>query len=190
MIVAKTVTAEPHAGSQRSFWAEAGARIMRNRAAVAGFFVFAVILLSCLIGPHLVGHAYDAVYQDYVRTPPRLTTYPATEQIERAVERITGRMRTRTESLDLTPDAARIAISGRVPIDERLLAFFERSNLFWRATVLERSDNGRRLVVEVPIGTTDSCSAPMLMAVTSSRARSWPGGFPCRSDCLPRSSLS
>jgi oligopeptide transport system permease protein len=37
------------------------------------------------------------------------------------------------------------------PIDERLLAYFERSDLFGTAQVLERQDEGRRLLVSIPV---------------------------------------
>ena len=42
--------------------------------------------------------------------------------------------------------------SSARPIDERLLAYFERSDLFGPASVVEKQpDEGRRLVVDVPV---------------------------------------
>ena len=50
-------------------------------------------------------------------------------------------------------DTARVTLTstGSRPIDERLLAYFERSDLFGPASVVERADEGRQLVVDVPV---------------------------------------
>jgi oligopeptide transport system permease protein len=138
-------------GMRRSLWAEARNRILRNRGAVTALVVLAVMVLCCAVGPHLTGHPYDAAYQDYVRTPPSLQAYPNPEQVRRAVERLGARMRARAETAAITADSVRVTVVGNAPIDERLLAFFERSNLFHRATVVERADGGRRLLLDVPI---------------------------------------
>ena len=139
----------PPAG--RSLWADAGARLRRNRAAMAAFLVLAAIMLACLVGPSLTGHPYDQAYPDYTRARPSLDAYPKPEQIAPAVQRIAARMRARVDGITLASDAVRISLVGGAPIDERLLAYFERSDLFGRASVAERSDAGRQLVVHVPI---------------------------------------
>jgi oligopeptide transport system permease protein len=137
--------------SSRSLWADAGARILRNRAAVAGGVILVLILLCCLVGPHLTGHAYDQAYPDYVRTPAGLQAYPKAEQILPAVQRLAARMRARAQDVAVTPNAVHVVLAGSAPIDERLLALFERSDLFGRPAVRERSDGNRRLVINVPI---------------------------------------
>ena len=76
----------------RSLWADARARLTRNRAAVASMAVLALIALACLFGPLATGHPYDRVYQDYVRVPASLTPHPQPEQIAPAAERIAARM--------------------------------------------------------------------------------------------------
>jgi oligopeptide transport system permease protein len=141
--------AEPVTG--RSLWADARARLLRNRAAVAGMAVLALVALVCLFGPLATGHSYDRVYQEYVRTPPSLSAHPRQDQILPAAERIAARIRARAEETRVEGDTLRLTLAAPRPIDERLLAFFDRSDLFGPARVLDRADEGRRLSLEVPI---------------------------------------
>src|SRR3954470_18703548 len=99
---------EPVAG--RSLWADARSRLVRNRAAVGGMAVLALIALACLLGPLATGHPYDRVYQDYVRVPASLSSYPQTEQIVPAAERIAARMRARAEDARLEGDLVRLGL--------------------------------------------------------------------------------
>lgn len=135
----------------RSLWADARGRLLRNRAAVAGMMTLAVVTLACLVGPSLTGHPFDRVYQDYVRAPASLEAYPRPDQIAPAFERIAARARTRAEGLSVTDDVVRAILTSPRPIDERLLAFFERSDLFGPARVIERAEEGRTLRIEVPV---------------------------------------
>jgi oligopeptide transport system permease protein len=136
---------------RRSLWADAAERILRNRAAVAAFAVLGLIVMSCMAGPHLSGHPYDQAYPDYVRAPARLSAYPKPEQIAPAVQRIAARMRAQAENVAVMPEAVRVTLAGRAPLDERLLALFERSDLFSTPVVHERSADRMRLVVDVAI---------------------------------------
>jgi oligopeptide transport system permease protein len=135
----------------RSLWADARARLVRNRAAVASIVVLAAIMLACVFGPLFTAHPYDRVYQDYVRAPAGLAAYPRAEQIIPAAERIATRVRARAEGTRVEGDVLRLTLVAQRPIDERSLAFFERSDLFGAARVVERTEEGRRLAVEIPI---------------------------------------
>ncbi len=143
--------AAPAAVKGRSLWADARARLMQNRAAVASLVVLAVVAFACLVGPALTGHAYDQVYQDYVRVPASATAYPKAEQLPPTTDRIASRIRARVEALAVTGDTMRVTLVAQRPIDERLLVYFERSDLFGVARVAEKAEEGRRLVVDVPI---------------------------------------
>lgn len=140
---------EPVGG--RSLWADARRRVLRNRAAVASIVVLALVTLACFAGPLFTGHSYDRVYQDYVRAPASLSGYPRPEQIIPAAERIASRMRARAAEAVIQGDVLRVTLSAPRPVDERLLAFFERSDLFGPARVVERTDEGRRLMIEMPL---------------------------------------
>ncbi|MFL5156553.1 MAG: ABC transporter permease, partial [Microvirga sp.] len=135
----------------RSLWADARTRLTRNRAAVASMAVLALIALACLVGPLATGHPYDRVYQDYVRVPASVAPHPQPEQIVPAAERIAARIRARAEDARVEGDALRLVLVAPRPIDERLLAFFDRSDLFGPAQILDRADDGRRLSIEAPI---------------------------------------
>jgi oligopeptide transport system permease protein len=135
----------------RSLWADARTRLTRNRAAVASMAVLALIALACLFGPLATGHPYDRVYQDYVRVPASVAPHPQPEEIVPAAERIAARIRARAEDARIEGDALRLTLVAPRPIDERLLAFFDRSDLFGPAQVLDRADDGRRLSIEAPI---------------------------------------
>ncbi len=135
----------------RTLFQEAVDRFGRNRAAMASLLTLAIITAACMIGPFFTGHAFDHVYQDYVRTPARLTPYPTAQQIETALPRIAARMRATVERSVVTDDTVQLTLVAPRPIDERLLAYFERSDLFGAPRVMERGDEGRRLALDVPI---------------------------------------
>jgi len=45
----------------RSLWEDARRRLLRNRGAVAGMVVLAVLVVAAIVGPHLTPYAYDQV---------------------------------------------------------------------------------------------------------------------------------
>jgi oligopeptide transport system permease protein len=137
----------------RSLWADARERLFRNKAAVAGIVLLGAIAIACILGPFVTGHPFDKVYPDYVRAPASLQAYPQADQITPQVERIGSRVRAKTDNIVVNGDSVRIDLTSTStrPIDERLLAYFERSDLFGPAQVVERTDEGRRLVVDVPL---------------------------------------
>jgi len=54
----------------RSLWDDARRRLFRNRAAVAGIVVLALLVVAALIGPYLTPYAYDQVNKDDVWVGP------------------------------------------------------------------------------------------------------------------------
>ncbi len=134
-----------------SLWADAARRLRRNRAAAASLAMLILLALACVFGPMLVGNAYDRVYPDYVRVPPSLQAQPTADLIAPAVERIASRLRARATDIARDGDILKITLEAPRAIDERSLAFFERSDLFEAARVVSREDGGKRLIVEVPL---------------------------------------
>ena len=63
-------TLERAAARGRSLWDDARRRLWRNKAAVGGMAVLAVLALAALLGPHLSPYAYDEVRKAEVWTPP------------------------------------------------------------------------------------------------------------------------
>lgn len=139
------------AAGSRSLWRDALDRLKANRAAMASLFLLFVITLACLFGPHLTGHAFDRVYPDYVKVPASLAAQPTPDRIDPALERIAARLRAKIDTKTESGDILTLTFSAPRAIDERSLAFFERSNLFGAARVIERRDEGKVLVVSVPV---------------------------------------
>jgi oligopeptide transport system permease protein len=150
-VAAAAAAAGPPPPLGRSLWTDARIRLFRNKAAVASLFFLAFMALLAIFGPMLSPHQYERVYTEYVRVPASLTAYPKPDQVAPAVERIAARIRAQVESQSITGGAVRVTLTSPRAIDERNLAFFGRSDLFQGATVVERGDEGRRLVVEAPI---------------------------------------
>jgi oligopeptide transport system permease protein len=137
--------------SGRSLWADARTRLVRNRAALAGLIWLALMAVACIVGPELTGHRYDRIYTEYTRIPPSLEAFPTPDQLAVQAERIGSRLRAKPEGIEVAGDTFRATYVGARPIDERSLAFFERSDMFGPAKVVEKAEEGRRLTVEVPV---------------------------------------
>ncbi len=56
----------------RSLWFDARQRFKRNRAAVFGLLLLALITLACVFGPMLLPHAFDSADWDAMSQPPTL----------------------------------------------------------------------------------------------------------------------
>ncbi len=54
----------------RSLWDDAGRRVLRNRAAIAGMIMLALLVLLALLGPFFVPYAYDQVNKTDTWAPP------------------------------------------------------------------------------------------------------------------------
>ena len=135
----------------RSLWSDARIRLMRNRAAVASLIALGLITLACLIGPFFTGHAYDKVYQDYVRVPASLESYPRADAVPAAVARIVSRIRATGSETVVADGRVALTLTSTRAIDPRLLVYFERSDAFGTAVIRESLDEGKVLKIEVPI---------------------------------------
>ena len=54
----------------RSLWDDARRRLFRNKAAVAGMIVLALLVLAAIVGPHLTAYTYDEINKDDVWLGP------------------------------------------------------------------------------------------------------------------------
>ena len=61
--------------SGRSPWADARARFLRNKAAVLSLCLLVLITLTCIAGPWLLPHAFDATDWDAMSRPPMLKNW-------------------------------------------------------------------------------------------------------------------
>jgi oligopeptide transport system permease protein len=109
------------------------------------------VTLACSVGPWLTGHPFDRVYQDYVRQPPSVSLHPGPDRIQSVIARIASRMRATASQISIGTQDVNVTLTGQRAIGEADLNAFARSDLFGTAVVLERSDDERRVVVDVPI---------------------------------------
>ena len=135
----------------RSLWANAWLRLRKNRAAVVSLAVLGAITFLCLFGPYLSPHPYDRVYTNYLKAEPSLTPYPRAAEIRPELDAIAARMRVKVTAADIGADKISVTLEGARAIDERLTAYFERSDLFGAGKIIAREDEGRRLIVEAPV---------------------------------------
>ncbi|MGN7127492.1 ABC transporter permease [Methylorubrum thiocyanatum] len=126
-------------------------RLARDRPALAALASLVLVALACLIGPFLTGHPPERIYPDFVRVPPSLAAHPRPDELRPALQRLAFRMRVSLEDVAQEGERVRLTLTAPKPIDERSLRLLPRSGLFGEAQVLERSADGRRLVVEAPI---------------------------------------
>ncbi|AWM86607.1 ABC transporter permease [Microvirga sp. 17 mud 1-3] len=137
--------------SGRSLWVEARGRLLANKAAVTSIVLLGLIAIACIFGPFFTGHPFDQVYPDYVKVPASLEAYPKPDQVNPQIERIGARVRAKPEDIQVKGDSVTVTLVGQRPIDERLLAYFDRSDMFGVAKVVDKADDGKRLVVDVPL---------------------------------------
>lgn len=115
--------------------------------APASVLLLALITLSCLLGPLLSPHPYTRVYRDYVLATPSLTAHPTPEEAVSALAAIARHSRVRVEGSKDDGVELRARLAADQPIDPRVLRFFQRSDVFSSAHIVETSDDGRRLEV-------------------------------------------
>ena len=126
-------------------------RLTSNRMAIAASAVLLAVTLACLFGPLLTGHAPGRIYPDLVRVAPSLTAHPRIDDLGPVLERLAFRMRLRLDAVVREDDTVRLTVSADRPIEPRVLTYLPRSDLFGAAAILSREDEGRRLVVSVPV---------------------------------------
>ena len=135
----------------RSLWGDAWLRLRANRAAVASVVILTLVALACIVGPWLSPHGYDQVYRDYVKVPASLAPYPKAGAVEPALDRALRRAGAEIESWQLSGGRLTVTLTAEKPIDTRITRYLDRANLFANAEVVERADDGTRVVLAADI---------------------------------------
>ncbi|MEJ1158187.1 ABC transporter permease subunit [Prosthecomicrobium sp. N25] len=135
----------------RSLWADARARLFANRAAVTSLVLLGLVAFFALAGPSLAPNPYDRVYPDFVRTPPSLAAHPDPARAEDIARRLAARVRATVAAAEHRGDSLRLTLTAPRAIDPRLPSVFDRSDLFEAATVVETTDEGRRMVLDMRV---------------------------------------
>jgi oligopeptide transport system permease protein len=135
----------------RSLWGDAWNRLKLNKAAMAGLFYLALMTIACIAGPVFTPHEFTTIYQDYTRVPPSLSSYPKDGAINLAVKDAVKRSRLDLAGWEEREGRVFITITADKPIDERVLRYINRSDVFENAAVSARSSDGLRLTISADV---------------------------------------
>ncbi|WP_439271172.1 ABC transporter permease [Pseudochrobactrum sp. HB0163] len=116
----------------RSLWQDAWIRLRRNRAAVASAIVLVILSLVGIFGPMISPHPYEKIYPQFVRVAPSLEAYPRADTIIPGLEREMARARLKGGEPELSGSKLTIDVTSSTgrELDERVLRYFDRSDLF------------------------------------------------------------
>jgi len=137
-----------HAPAGRSLFSLAVRRLLRNRAAVAGGIILALVTVFCVVGPWLSPHSYDRVYRSYVGVPPSLERYPKESALAGAMAEALQRARLAMADFQVDGDHFSVTLRSDKPIDPRSTRYIDRLDEFSDTRVVATRDDGRALVVE------------------------------------------
>jgi oligopeptide transport system permease protein len=116
-----------------------------------GLALLAAIALVCWIGPVATNREFATVYPDYVRARPAWAPHPTQSEARAALRRVAGRLRARPEDVTVANGEVQAKLIGAAPIVLRALVFFERSDAFGPARVVDTRSEGRELTVAAPL---------------------------------------
>jgi len=147
--ITQEIGAAPERG--RSLWDDARDRLLANKAAVGSMIVLAVITFLSVVGPMLSPHEFDTVYRDYVRVPASLEAYPRAEQVQPAFEKLAQRARFNIGSYERNGDVVVVKVSSRRAINPKSTRYFDRSDIFKNAQLLDMSDDKKSATLQADI---------------------------------------
>lgn len=129
-------SAQAPAIAGRSLWQDAWIRLRKNKAAVASAIVLAVLSLASIFGPMLSPHPYDKIYPQFVRVAPSLEAYPRADTVLPGLEKELARARLKASAEpELSGSNIIVPFTAQRETDERVLRYFERSDLFSKPTI-------------------------------------------------------
>ena len=119
----------------RSLWQDAWISLRRNRAAVASAVVLIVLTLVGIFGPMVSPHPYEKIYPQFVRVSPSFEAYPRADTILPGLEQEMARARLKGSEPELSGSKLTVDVTSSAgrEIDERVLRYFDRSDLFSNA---------------------------------------------------------
>ena len=132
--------AVPVAG--RSLWADARARLLRNKAAMVSLVYLVLMAITCIFGPLLAPNDPTTIHADYTRVPPSLAAYPKADAVEAALKDALRRARLDVVSWSQAGETVTVRIRSGKPIDPRTTRYLDRSDAFENAAITETSADG------------------------------------------------
>ncbi|ARO15459.1 oligopeptide ABC transporter permease [Ketogulonicigenium robustum] len=123
---------------------------MRNHAAVASLIVLFLLTVVAIVGPMLSPHPSSRIYQQYVRVAPSLEAYPKAESVLPGFEREFRRTRLSGDEPVLENGTLSVNISSDDVIDDRVLRYFQRSDMFSQPA-LDLAPDGKTGVLSMKV---------------------------------------
>src|SRR5690606_16350800 len=115
----------------RSLWQDSWLRLRKNKAAVTSVIVLIILTLAGILGPILSPHPYDKIYPQFVRQAPSFTAYPQEDKILPGLEQLMARVRLKAiDTPQIIGGGVIVKFTALRPTDERILRYFQRSDLF------------------------------------------------------------
>lgn len=125
-----TPEAPPASRKSRSLGALAWMRFRRNRAAMAGTVMLALIVVFSYFGPLFLKHGYDEVFPSYVTLGPSLSPRPDPDTLKGVAESAAKRARVELKDFTVENGTYTATIASTKPIDPRTVRYFDRANEF------------------------------------------------------------
>lgn len=114
-------------------------RFRRNKAAMLGCLMLALIVVFSYIGPLFLKHGYDQVFPSYVTMAPSLSPRPDPDTLKEVAESAAKRARVTLSSFTVEEGTYTAVITSTKPIDPRSVRYFDRANEFENTEVKETS---------------------------------------------------
>ncbi|MBZ1524066.1 hypothetical protein J3336_11645, partial [Leuconostoc mesenteroides] len=106
-------------------------RLRKNKAAVTSAIVLVLMALIGIFSPLLSPHPYDKIYPQFVRVAPSPEAYPRADTITPGLEQVLARARLKSaRQPEPTGNQLVLNVTAQRPTDERVLRYFQRSDLF------------------------------------------------------------
>lgn len=123
-------------------------RLIRNRASIASVVVLIVVAALCIAGPHVTPHAYDQVFESYVRTPPSLEPLPRADTLQQGMTDVALHARVTLDAFSVSGETFHATFTSGEAIDPRVTRYVDRADEFDASRVVETSADGRTVIVE------------------------------------------
>ncbi|YBV94149.1 ABC transporter permease subunit (plasmid) [Phyllobacteriaceae bacterium JZ32] len=133
--------------ASRSLFQLALLRFRRNRAAMSGCVMLALIALFSFLGPHFISHTYDQVFPSYVLVPPSLEPRPDMSALQDVMERVAARARVELKTFDVQGQNFTVTVTSDRAIDPRTVRYFDRANEFRDTEVAATGNDGRSMTL-------------------------------------------
>ncbi|CAN7295085.1 ABC transporter permease [Pararhizobium sp. LjRoot238] len=135
----------PPETASRSLFQLATMRFRRNRAAMAGCVMLALIALFSFLGPHFISHTYDQVFPSYVSIPPSFEPRPDASNLQEVMEDVAARARVDLKEFAVEGQTFTATVTSDQPIDPRATRYFDRANEFDDTEVVTTENDGKTL---------------------------------------------